>query len=210
MTQQPIHALDGVGMCFADEMFCGDDEIVCMPMVRRIKSCVNMANFIREFLEVFCFSSANLKPNEPLCGAVYCGPEPDVFLKFTHNSSSSKTSTFSYFYRLYLISHRPFYAIHDRNTANFKDFFDSPKSISFQTQLYCFLPDMLRVAALAYRVVASTLFAQISLFFIVESAFYSFFAPAFRAFKFFIHAFILHCISDLSNAWILICCHYSI
>ena len=42
---------------------------------------------------------------------------------------------------------------------------------------------MLRVAALAYRVVASTLFAQISLFFIVESAFYSFVAPAFRAFK---------------------------
>ena len=97
MTQQPIHALDGVGMCFADEMFCGDDEIVGMPMVRRIKSCVNMANFIREFFEVFCFSSANLKPNKPLCVAVYCGPEPDVFLKFMHNSSSSKISTFSSF-----------------------------------------------------------------------------------------------------------------
>ena len=59
---------------------------------------------------------------------------------------------------------------------------------------------MLRVAALAYRVVASTLFAQISLFFIVESAFYSFVAPAFRAFKFFSHTLNLHCISDFSNA----------
>ena len=56
-----------------------------------------MANFIREFLEVFCFSSANLKPNKPLCGAVYRDPELDVFLKFIHNSSSSKTSTFSSF-----------------------------------------------------------------------------------------------------------------
>ena len=80
MTQQPIHALDGVRVCFSSEMFCGGDEIVYMPMVRRIKSCVNMANFIREFLEVFCFSSSNLETNKPLCVAVYCGPEPDVFL----------------------------------------------------------------------------------------------------------------------------------
>ena len=97
MTQQPIHALDGVRMCFSSEMFCGGDEIVGTPMVRRIKFCVNMANFVREFLEVFCFSSSNLKHNKPLCVAVYCGPEPDIFLKFMHNSSSSKTSTFSSF-----------------------------------------------------------------------------------------------------------------
>ena len=97
MTQQPVNVLDGVCVCFSSEMFCGGDEIVGMPMVWRIKPCVNMANFIREFLEVFCFSSANLKTNEPLCGAVYCGPEPDVFLKFTRNSSSSQTSIFSSF-----------------------------------------------------------------------------------------------------------------
>ena len=84
--------------------------------------------------------------------------------------------------------------------ANLKNSFDPPKAISFQIQLYCFPSDMLWVAALAYRVVASTFFAQISLFFIVESAFYSFFAPAFRAFKFFIHVSILHCVSDFSNA----------
>ena len=101
MTQQPIHALDGVRVCFSSEMFCEGNEIVCMPMVRRIKSCVNMANFIREFLEVFCFSSSNLKTNEPLCVAVYCVPEPDIFLKFMHNSSSSKTSTFSSFLGTY-------------------------------------------------------------------------------------------------------------
>ncbi len=97
MTQQPIHALDGVRVCFPREVFGRPDEIVGMPMIRRIKPCVNMANFIREFLEVFCFSSSNLKSNKPLCGAVYRGPEPDVFLKFMHNSSSSKTSTFSSF-----------------------------------------------------------------------------------------------------------------
>ena len=84
--------------------------------------------------------------------------------------------------------------------ANLKNPFNSSETISFQIQLYCFSSDMLRVAALAYRVVASTFFAQISLFFIVESAFDSFVAPAFRAFKFFIHAFILHCISNFSNA----------
>ena len=67
-------------------------------------------------------------------------------------------------------------------------------------QLYCFSPDMLRVAALAYRVVAPAFFAQISLLFIIESAFDSFFAPTLRAFKFFIHAFILQCISNFSNA----------
>ena len=56
-----------------------------------------MTFFICKFLEVFRFSSTNLKADKPLRGAVYCGPEPDVFLKFTHNSSSSKTSTFSSF-----------------------------------------------------------------------------------------------------------------
>ena len=97
MTQQPIHALDGVRVRFASDMFCWGDNFVCMPMIRRIKLGINMTNFTRKFLEIFCFSSANLKANKPLCGAVYRGPEPDVFLKFMHNSSSSKTSTFSSF-----------------------------------------------------------------------------------------------------------------
>ena len=49
---------------------------------------------------------------------------------------------------------------------------------------------MFWIAALAYRVVAATFFAQISLFFIIESALDSFFAPAFREFKFLsIHSF---------------------
>ena len=59
---------------------------------------------------------------------------------------------------------------------------------------------MFWVAALAYRVVASTLFAQIPLLFVVKSAFDSFFAPTFRAFKFFIHMLILQRISNFSNA----------
>ena len=59
---------------------------------------------------------------------------------------------------------------------------------------------MLRVAALAYRVAEPAFFAQISLFFIVESAFYSVVFPAFRAFKFFIHTLILQCVSKFSNA----------
>lgn len=49
MTQQPIHALDGVRVCFASELFGGDDEIVDTPTVRRIKLCLNMANFICSF-----------------------------------------------------------------------------------------------------------------------------------------------------------------
>ena len=84
--------------------------------------------------------------------------------------------------------------------ANLKNSFDPPKAISFPIQLYCFPSDLLWVAELAYRVVASTFFAQISLFFIVESAFYSFFAPAFRAFKFFIHTLFLHYVPYFSNA----------
>ena len=158
-----------------------------------------MANFIREFLEVFYFSSANLKPNEPRCVAVYCGPEPDVFyLRTTHQAPKHRLCVF---FRDF-IQFRAcfFYPVYDRNMANLKNSFDPPKAISFQIQLYCFSSDMLWVAALAYRVVASTVFAQISLFFIVESAFYSFFAPAFRAFKFFIHTLFLHHISDFSNA----------
>ncbi len=141
-----------------------------------------------------------MKADKPLCGVVYFGPEPDIFL-FIYNSSSSKTSTFSSFLGTFSnFAPAFFYPVYDRNMANLKNSFDPPKAISFQIQLYCFSSDMLRVSALAYRVVASTLFAQISLFFIVESAFYSFFAPAFRAFKFFIHAFILHCILSFSNA----------
>ena len=42
---------------------------------------------------------------------------------------------------------------------------------------------MLREAVLAYRVAATTHFAQISLFFVVKSAFYSFFAPTFKFFS---------------------------
>ena len=59
---------------------------------------------------------------------------------------------------------------------------------------------MFWLAALTYRVVAPAFFVQISLFFIVESAFYSIVALVFQAFKFFIHAFILQCISDFSNS----------
>ena len=55
--------------------------------------------------------------------------------------------------------------------TNFKYSFDSPKAISFQIQLYCFSSDMLRVTALAYRVVAFTLFAQISLFLLLNPLF---------------------------------------
>ncbi len=95
---------------------------------------------------------------------------------------------------------RLFYPVCDRNMANFKYSFDPPKAISFQIQLYYFLSDMFWVAALAYRVVAPTFFAQLSLSFIIESAFYSFFAPTFRAFKFFFHAFILHCVLSFCNA----------
>ncbi len=84
--------------------------------------------------------------------------------------------------------------------ANFKYSFDSPKAISFQIQLYCLSSDMFWIAALFYCVMASTFFAQISLFFVVKSAFYSFFAPAFQAFKFFILVSILLCVSVFSNA----------
>lgn len=49
-------------MCFSDEMFRWINKFVRMPMVRCIKFRVNMANFICEFLEVFCFSSAIRKP----------------------------------------------------------------------------------------------------------------------------------------------------
>ena len=73
--------------------------------------------------------------------------------------------------------------------ASLKNSFDSPKAISFQVQLHRLSFNVLWVAALAYRVVAPALFAQISLFFIIESAFYVLVAPAFRAFKFFFHAF---------------------
>ena len=97
MTQQPIHALDGVRVCFPREVFGRLDEIVGMPVIRRIKPCVNIANFIREFLEVFCFSSANLKPNKPLCGAVYRGPEPDVFLNLRTTHQAPKHRLFRLF-----------------------------------------------------------------------------------------------------------------
>ena len=84
--------------------------------------------------------------------------------------------------------------------TNFKYSFDPSKVILFQVQLYCLSSVMFWIAALAYCVVTSTLFAQISLLFIIKAAFDSSFAPTFRAFKFFIHAFILHCVSNFSNA----------
>ena len=70
-----------------------------------------MANFIREFLEAFCFSSANLKADKPLCGAAYRGHESDAFLKFTHNSSRSKTSTSMSFLGLSMILHQYFFGL---------------------------------------------------------------------------------------------------
>ena len=181
-------------------MFCGVDEVVGTPIVRCVKFCVDMTNFICEFLEVFWFSRADLKANKPLCSTIYHGPEPNVFL-FMHNSSSSKTSTFPYFLGISSdFAPAFFYPVNDRNMANFKNSLNPHKAISFQMQLYCLSFDMFRVAAVTYHVMAPALFAQISLLFIVESAFYSFFAPAFRAFKFFIHTLILHHISDFSKA----------
>ena len=49
VTQKPIHALNGVCVCFSSEMFGWVDEIVGMPMVRCIKFRINMANFICKF-----------------------------------------------------------------------------------------------------------------------------------------------------------------
>ena len=135
------------------------DAIVGISMVRRLKLCVNMANFIQKIGETFCFSSANLKSDKPLCGALYCGPEPDVFL-FAHNSSSSKISTFSSFLGAFSnFAPTFFYPVYDRNMANFKYSFDPPKAISFQIHLYRSPLDMVWVTALAYRVVALIPFA---------------------------------------------------
>ena len=66
-----------------------------------------------------------------------------------------------------------FYPVCDGDMANFKNYFDPHKAISFQMQLYCFSSNILRVAALTYRVVAPAFLAQISLFFIIKAAFYS-------------------------------------
>ncbi len=79
VTQQSVHSLDGARVCFPDEMFRWVNKFVGIPMIRCIKFCIDITNFIRKFLEVFCFSSADLKADKALCGAVYCGPEPDVF-----------------------------------------------------------------------------------------------------------------------------------
>ena len=116
-----------------------------------------------------------------------------------YNSSSAKISTFSSFLRSFSNFESAFYPVYHRNMANFKNSFDPSKTISVQIQLYCFLSDLFWIVALAYCIVTSTFFAQISLFFVIEYAFYLLVALAFRAFKFFIHAFILHCISALSN-----------
>ena len=79
MTQKSVHALDGICVCFSSERFGRVNEIVGMPMIRCIKLCVNIANFIQKFLEAFCFSSDNLNSDKPICSTVYCGPEPYVF-----------------------------------------------------------------------------------------------------------------------------------
>ena len=89
--------LDGVRVCFASEMLCGFDKIVCLQVVRCIKFCVNIADFAHEFLEAFCFSSANLKPNKPLCGAVQCGPDPDIFLIYAQLIELQKFYFFIFF-----------------------------------------------------------------------------------------------------------------
>ena len=80
VTQKSVQALNGVRVCFASEMFGMSDDIAGMPMVRCVKFCINMARFICGFLEVFCFSSSDLKANKPLCSAIYRDPEPGVFL----------------------------------------------------------------------------------------------------------------------------------
>ena len=46
VTQKSVHVLDGVRVCFPREMFGRLDEIVGMPMIRRIKLGVNMTNFM--------------------------------------------------------------------------------------------------------------------------------------------------------------------
>ncbi len=102
-----------------------------------------MANFIREFLEVFCFSSANLKPNKPLCVAVYCGPEPDVFFKIYAQLIELQGLTFSSFLETFSNFAPVFYLVYDRNMANLKNPFNSSKTISFQIQLCCFLCTLL-------------------------------------------------------------------
>ena len=46
VTQKSVHALNGVRVCISSEMFGSVDENTGMPMVRCIKFCINMANFI--------------------------------------------------------------------------------------------------------------------------------------------------------------------
>ena len=66
-------------------------------------------------MKVFCFSSSNLKTNKPLCGAVYRGLEPAVFLllnplltrfllpDFGHLSSLSIYSSYSLYRNLEIL-----------------------------------------------------------------------------------------------------------
>ena len=127
---------------------------------------------------MFCFASANLKSNKSLCGTVYRGSKPEFFyLCTTHRAPKPRLSR--PFRKLLPISRRLFYPVYDRNMANLKNPFNSSETISFQIQLYCFSPDMLRVSALAYRVVTSTFFAQISLFLLLNPLFTRFSLPHF-------------------------------
>ena len=141
-----------------------------------------------------------METNEPLCGAVYRGPNLDVFFNLftTHRAPKSRPPRF--FRSFIQFCADLFYPVYDRNMANLKYSFDPPKATSFQIQLHLFPLDMFWVASLTYRVVAPTFFAQISLSFIIESAFDSFFTLTFRTLKFFFHAFILQCVSNFSNA----------
>lgn len=70
-----VYVCDFPTRCLAESM-----RLRGAPMVRCVKFHVNMANFICQFFKVFCFSNSNLKTNKSLCGAVYRGPKPDVFL----------------------------------------------------------------------------------------------------------------------------------
>ena len=79
-----------------------------------------------------------------------------MFLKIHAQFIELKTPTFSSSLGTPPILRRLFYPVYDRNMTNFKYSFDTPKAISFQIYLYRFSLDMFWVAALSYRVVAST------------------------------------------------------
>ena len=166
VTQKSVHPPGCVRMQFADEMLQWGNKFVGMLMVYCIKFGINMASFICQFLEAFCFSSADLKSNKPICSAVYRGPEPDIFLNLRTTRQAPKHRLFRLFQKLSLILRRPFYPICDRNMANFKN----PSKYSCTAfrlicsgQPRCLIPP--------YRVVTPALFAQISLSLLLNLSF---------------------------------------